>query len=95
MDVLIVTPVAAGSTRGNGVTARRWAAMLGKLGCHLVLDGLAGSYDPLNTLLQQLVYPTLCRTSVEEQEANKEQKIVPPFGKDPIFLLLHPLPHTG
>lgn len=41
-DVLIVTPAAPDGLTGNAITARRWAAMLGRLG-HRV--SLAESYD--------------------------------------------------
>jgi putative glycosyltransferase (TIGR04348 family) len=40
--VRLVTPAAPGSRSGNRVTAERWAAMLERLGCRVVID-VAGS----------------------------------------------------
>jgi len=52
--ILLVTPTAAGSVHGNGVTARRWATILRDLGQAVDIDqayrGGRGRYDALLAL---------------------------------------------
>jgi putative glycosyltransferase (TIGR04348 family) len=50
--ILLVSPAAAGSTTGNGVTARRWAGFLRELGHQVELsrEYRGGSYDALIAL---------------------------------------------
>ena len=52
MRIVIVTPVAAGSTRGNGVTARRWERVLGDLGHEVSVqrDSVTADCDALVAL---------------------------------------------
>lgn len=52
MQVLIVTPAAPGSTKGNRITAERWAVLLGQSGHDVkIAEGVVdGSWDCLITL---------------------------------------------
>ena len=45
MRIAVVAPVPAASTRGNGVTARRWARLLGALGHEVVVREAEGVPD--------------------------------------------------
>jgi putative glycosyltransferase (TIGR04348 family) len=42
LTVRVVTPAPPGSRSGNRVTAERWAGMLARLGCHVMLETGAG-----------------------------------------------------